>query len=76
MTDDDLAAKEAFFEEQALLDLSDDERDFDTAASDRMERALADSKAMPPPTLQKQRGSFLGPTPKERQAEFEATKAR
>lgn len=72
MTDDDLAAKEAFFEEQALLDLSDDERDFDAAASDRMERALADSRAMPPPSFQKQRSSFLGPTPKERLAAFEA----
>ncbi|KAH7414324.1 hypothetical protein DE146DRAFT_31904 [Phaeosphaeria sp. MPI-PUGE-AT-0046c] len=72
MTDDDLAAKEAYFEEQALLDISDDERYFDSGAAVRIERTLADSKAMPPPSLQRQRSSFLGPTPKERQAAFDA----
>ncbi|KAH7095653.1 hypothetical protein FB567DRAFT_35494 [Paraphoma chrysanthemicola] len=72
MSRDDLAAKEAYFEQQALLDLSDDERDFAQAGNMVIDRALADSKAMPPPNLERQRSSFLGPTPKERQAEFEA----
>tara|TARA_R110002003_G_scaffold702_14_gene21194 strand:- start:3936 stop:4667 length:732 start_codon:yes stop_codon:yes gene_type:complete len=72
MSNEDLAAKQAYFEEQALLELSDDERDFQDAGVGIIDRALADSKAMPPPTLERQRSSFLGPTPKERQAQFEA----
>jgi DNA polymerase IV len=73
MSDKGLSAKEAYFQEQALLDLSDDERDFSDADQNVIGRALADSKAMPPPpTLEGRRSSFLGPTPKERQAEFEA----
>ncbi|KAF2035011.1 hypothetical protein EK21DRAFT_55570 [Setomelanomma holmii] len=71
MANRDLAAKEAYFEEQALLDLSNDERDFLDTASGVIDQALADSKAMPPPTLERQRSSFLGPTPKERRADFE-----
>jgi len=78
MSQDDLSAKEAYFEEQALLDLSDDERDLPSESFNAIDRALEDSKAMPPPTLERQRSSFLGPTPKERLAEFEthATKQR
>lgn len=72
MTDNDLSTKEAYFEEQALLDLSDDERDYPRNSPGVIERALEDSKAMPPPTLDKTRSSFLGPTPKERRAAFEA----
>jgi DNA polymerase IV len=68
----DQRAKELYFEEQALLDLSDDEKDFPGHDHDLIDRALADSKPMPPPTLERQRSSFLGPTPKERQAAFEA----
>ncbi|KAH7080219.1 hypothetical protein BKA63DRAFT_238377 [Paraphoma chrysanthemicola] len=72
MSREDLAAKEAYFEQQALLDLSDDERDFAETGNTVIDRALEDSKTMPPPNLERQRSSFLGPTPKERQAEFEA----
>ncbi|KAF2832892.1 hypothetical protein CC86DRAFT_441613 [Ophiobolus disseminans] len=72
MSNQDLSAKEAYFEEQALLDLSDDEI-IHSESFDAIDRALKDSKAMPPPPLEKQRStSFLGPTPKERRAEFEA----
>jgi DNA polymerase IV len=73
MSNNDLTAKEAYFEKQSLLDISDDERDIHGESFDMIDCALQDSKAMPPPpTLEKQRSSFLGPTPKERLAEFEA----
>jgi DNA polymerase IV len=72
MSDNELAAKEAYFQEQALLDLSDDEQDLPSESENVITHSLADSRAMPPPTLDKQRSNFLGPTPKERQAEFEA----
>lgn len=75
MSNQELLAKEKFFEEQALLDLSDDERSFPDEESNVVSRALEDSRAMPPPTLQRSGSSFLGPTPKERQAEFEAYSA-
>lgn len=74
MLDQDLAAKKAYFEEQDLLELTDDEDgDLRNESFQIMERALEDSVTMPPPTLEKPRStSFLGPTPKERRAEFEA----
>lgn len=73
MSNDDLAAKEAYFEEQSLLDISDDEQDLPSESFDIIDRALQDSKAMPPPPiLEKQKSGFLGPTPKHQQAEFEA----
>jgi len=72
MSNDALAAKEAYFKEQELLDIPDDEHDIPDASVGRLERALKDSKAMRPPALRKQTSSFLGATPKERQAEFEA----
>jgi DNA polymerase IV len=72
MPDSELSSKEAYFQEQALLDISDDEHDFPGQSEDIITRALGDSRAMPPPTLENQRSSFLGPTPKQRQAEFEA----
>ncbi|KAH8731041.1 hypothetical protein GQ44DRAFT_746407 [Phaeosphaeriaceae sp. PMI808] len=72
MSGSGLSAKEAYFEEQALLDISDDEQELARAGFDVVGCALAGSKAMPPPTLRRERSSFLGPTPKERQAEFEA----
>ncbi|KAF2120788.1 hypothetical protein BDV96DRAFT_539101 [Lophiotrema nucula] len=81
MADKELQEKSAFFSEQELLDISDDEHGFPDENMLRAERALADTQAMPPPTMPKlvrQRSSFLGPTPKERQAKFEehATKQR
>lgn len=72
MSDQELSAKEAYFREQALLDLSDDEQNFPDRSFKTLDRALADSKAMPPPKLLNQTSSFLGPTPKERKADFEA----
>jgi len=72
MPDNDLASKQAYFDEQALLDLSDDERDFSNNSASVFDRALEDLKAMPPPSLEKSKSSFLGPTPKERRATFEA----
>ena len=72
MSNQELPSKEAYFEEQALLDLSDDEQDYPDESSKAFEAALVESRAMPPPSLVRQTSSFLGPTPKERQAEFEA----
>lgn len=74
MSDSELLEKEAYFKEQALLDLSDDEQDFPDESLHDIERALADS--MPPPKLVRQTSSFLGPTPKEKLAEFEAYTTR
>lgn len=68
----ELAAKQAYFDEQALLALSDDERDFSDRGESVVSQALDDSMSMVPPRLARQGSSFLGPTPKERQAEFEA----
>lgn len=63
--------KEAYFKQQELLDLSDDETGV-SAGFLIVERAIADSRAMPPPpSLVRQRSNFLGPTPRERQAELE-----
>lgn len=72
MSQQELTTKEAYFQDQALLDLSDDERHFPDEGAETIGHALAHSRAMPPPTLMKQSSSFLGPTPKERKAEFEA----
>jgi DNA polymerase IV len=66
------STKEEYFEHQALLDVSDDEQNFPNKSMERIAQAMADSKAMPSPALEKQRSSFLGPTPKERRAAFEA----
>ncbi|KAF2654395.1 hypothetical protein K491DRAFT_693926 [Lophiostoma macrostomum CBS 122681] len=72
MADKELAEKVGYFQEQDLLDISDDETGFKEEESFDVERALADSKAMPPPTLVRQRSSFLGPTPKEELAQRKA----
>ena len=71
MTDQELSAKEAHFYDQVLLDLSDDEQDFPNESFEIMERALADSKALPSSEIVEQASRFLGPTPKERQTKFE-----
>lgn len=67
-----LSAKEAYFEKQSLLDILDDEQDVGDEASKAIEAALLESESMFGPKLVRQTSSFLGPTPKERQAEFEA----
>jgi DNA polymerase IV len=72
MSHNNLLAKETYFEEQALLDISDDEQELPGESHDLIDRALADSEPMSLPALKRQTSSFLGPTPKERQAAFEA----
>jgi DNA polymerase IV len=71
MSDSELLAKETYFQEQALLDLSDDEPYIPNESVINLERALEESKEMQPPSLSKQTSSFLGPTPRERQIQFE-----
>ena len=73
MSDEELAAKQAYFDEQKLLDLSDDETSCDNEIADRLERAMAE---MPPRSLTRQPSSFLGPTPKEVKADFQAHTTR
>lgn len=72
LPDTEISAKEEYFNQEALLDVSDDEQNFPNKSMERIDQAMAYSKAMPPPSLEKQKSSFLGPTPKERQAAFEA----
>ncbi len=69
MTEKDRLAKEAYFHEQDLLDLSDDERNFPKGCSDIIERALSESREISSSFLERS-NSFLGPPPKYRQAEF------
>ncbi|KAL5116563.1 hypothetical protein ACEQ8H_005559 [Pleosporales sp. CAS-2024a] len=70
MDNNDLATKAAYFEEQALLDVTDDEQDFPDNGISEIDRALKDAEPISSPILEKTKGSFLGPTPKERRAEF------
>ncbi|KAF2745543.1 hypothetical protein M011DRAFT_479048 [Sporormia fimetaria CBS 119925] len=70
--DTELEEKIKYYQQQDFLDISDDETGFDDEGSLFVERALADTKRMPPLSLVRQSSSFLGPTPKERMAEFEA----
>lgn len=70
--DSGLQEKMAYFRQQDLLDLSDDEKDFHYPGSSAAERLLAGSPPMPPPPPIRRGSSFLGPTPRERQQEFEA----
>ncbi|KAF2856122.1 hypothetical protein T440DRAFT_438817 [Plenodomus tracheiphilus IPT5] len=72
MSNEELSAKETYFRDQDLLDVSDDEQYEAGESSKVIERSLAESKAMPPPSLMRYSSSFLGPTPKEKQASFEA----
>jgi DNA polymerase IV len=67
MSDDRLKAKEAYFEQEKLLDITDDENGFPDEGYENVERAV-----LPPPGLIRKTSSFLGPTPKERQAQLEA----
>ncbi len=71
-----LAAKEAYFEEQKLLDISDDEGICDDEVSDRIGRAMAETYSPKSSKPARQTGSFLGPTPKEVKADFNAHTTR
>lgn len=75
MADADLAAKQAYFDEQKLLDISDDEGS-NGDIFDRIESAMAEMQDPIPPRLARQTSSFLGPTPKEVKADFEAHTTR
>jgi DNA polymerase IV len=79
MADKELADKQAYFKEQELLDISDDETGFpDEGLKNAQRLLLAKAKSpekeksppAPPPPRRKTYG-FLGPTPRERQAQFE-----
>ncbi|RMZ69140.1 hypothetical protein GMOD_00003065 [Pyrenophora seminiperda CCB06] len=72
MSDLNLSAKKAYFNEHALLDLEDDEDEVPNESVKILENALEESMKIAPPKFRKQTSSFLGPTPKQRQAEFEA----
>jgi DNA polymerase IV len=70
MPDKTLQDKVAYFQEQELLDISDGDGKFSNG-----ECVFVDFDIMPPPVpptkLVRQSSSFLGPTPRERQKEFE-----
>ncbi|EDU39906.1 DNA polymerase lambda [Pyrenophora tritici-repentis Pt-1C-BFP] len=69
MSECKLAAKEAYFDEHALLNLEDDDDDdVPNKSLQNLQNALEETR----PKVRKPTGSFLGPTPKEQQAEFEA----
>lgn len=72
MSEEALSAKEAYFHEEALLDIPDDEQDYQNQTYKTIGTTLSEARDMPPPSLTRQMSSFLGPTPKERRANFEA----
>lgn len=76
MSHQDLQEKVAYFKQQNLLDLSDDEKEFPDPGFLAAEQLLADARPMPPPPSARRGSSFLGPTPQERQQEFEAHASR
>jgi DNA polymerase IV len=77
MSTDKLQEKIAYFEQQELADISDDENEVRDEAFLKMGRELADLQAMPaPPKFARHPSSFLGPTPKEQQRAFEAAAAK
>ena len=67
MSNKALAKKQAFFEELKLLDVSDSDKDFPDEGLQEASQALMSS-----PVSKKTIHAFLGPTPPERQAQFEA----
>ena len=78
MSDKALHEKEIYFQQQHLLDLSDDEKDFPDPYFLAAKHLLADSKETGLPPSTRRGSSFLGPTPRERQQEFKqhATRQR
>jgi DNA polymerase IV len=74
MSHSSLGAKTVYFQQQDLLELSDDEEWPPNESLMVIENALADSSTMPPRNNTRPPSSFNGPTPKEIQAraEFEA----
>lgn len=67
----DLQDKVAYFQLQDLLELSEDENEYPDPGLFAAERLLAGPSPVLPPTLVRRGSSFLGPTPRERQREFE-----
>ncbi|KAJ8115134.1 hypothetical protein OPT61_g3147 [Boeremia exigua] len=76
MSDANLAAKQAYFEEQKLLDLSDDEISCSDEVADRIGHIMAEMHSPKVPKPTRQANSFLGPTPKEVKADFDAHTTR
>ena len=72
MTDTSLQEKVAYFEQQELLHLSDDETHFPDPGLIRAEHLFYDTKTMPPPPLNGRSGSFKSPGSRERQQDFQA----
>ncbi|KAH7559215.1 hypothetical protein BM1_04152 [Bipolaris maydis] len=71
MSDSELLAKITYFEEQALLNFSDDEPYTPNESVLNLERALEESKPVLSTSLLSHSSSFNGPTPREIQAQFE-----
>lgn len=71
MSDSELLAKITYFEEQALLNFSDDEPYTPNESVLNLERALEESKPVLLTSLLSHSSSFNGPTPREIQAQFE-----
>ncbi|OAG12889.1 uncharacterized protein CC84DRAFT_1080790 [Paraphaeosphaeria sporulosa] len=67
-----LQEKVAYFQQQDLLDLSEDDEDYRDPGLLAAERLLGGSAPMPPPPPIRRGSGFLGPTPPERQQEFKA----
>ena len=69
MPTNDLLDKQAYFKQQELLDISDNESELLNEGLYNATRVFANFEAMPPPApsakLFRQPSSFLGPTPKE-----------
>ncbi|KAL1607869.1 hypothetical protein SLS60_002807 [Paraconiothyrium brasiliense] len=72
MADKELQEKAAYFLQQGLLDLSDDEKGFPDSGLLAAEQLFSGSKAMPPPPRMRRESSLSGPTPRERQQKFVA----
>jgi DNA polymerase IV len=74
MSNKEALDKEAYFKQQELLDLDDDDDEVPLSEGFMVvQRAIADSRAMPPPSSLMHRPSgFLGPTPRQRRAQLEA----
>lgn len=76
MSGQDLSTKESYFNAQALLDLSDDERDFPDYSYRILECAFAESQAMPLPKTLIPTSNVRGTVVEARQADFQAHTAR
>ncbi|KAL1791940.1 hypothetical protein ACET3X_009691 [Alternaria dauci] len=65
MSESELAAKEAYFKDYDLLDISNDAQDTQNNNANKLEQALGEPRITRPPSLTRQTSSFLGLTPRE-----------